>query len=239
VITVRRGAWFGAQVVFPGSATPDGPTAAALAMEHREDDAAVQVDVIGVGTSVYDSLRAAIGAKAVQLNGASGSQKRDRSGQLGFVNLRAELYWTLREALDPEHGDDLALPPDPGLPADLCAPRWKLTARGVQIESKEDLIKRLGRSPDKGDSLIYAHAMPHLAGQGWMLYAREELERMRKAKAQPAAAPALVRMMPPAGHAGRYCLVDGLRVDVGGATVDVPGDRVAELVRLGFRVAGP
>jgi hypothetical protein len=75
-----------------------------------------------------------------------------------FVNRRAEWWWKLREALDPATGEDLALPPDQGLLADLCAPRWKLSARGVQVESKEDIIKRLGRSPDRGDSAAYALA---------------------------------------------------------------------------------
>lgn len=28
------------------------------------------------------------------------------------------------------------------------------------MESKEDIIARIGRSPDKGDSLVYAHTSP-------------------------------------------------------------------------------
>jgi hypothetical protein len=52
------------------------------------------------------------------------------------VNQRAEWWWGMREDLDPASGQDLALPPDPELKADLCAPRWKLTARGIQIESE-------------------------------------------------------------------------------------------------------
>jgi len=214
---------------------------AALAVKHREDNAAVQVDVIGVGTSVFDSLRAAIGARAVQLNGAAGSKKRDRSGQMGFLNLRAEMYWGLRESLDPEHGDDLALPPDPGLRADLCAPRWKLTARGVQVESKEDLIKRLGRSPDKGDSCAYASALPYESG--WVKFIRAEMESAAANQGQqlaqhaPGPVVAIVRMTPPAGHASRYSLLDGFRVDVAGPTVQVPADRAAEMERLGFRRA--
>jgi len=77
----------------------------------------------------------------------------------------------LREALDPESGENIALPPDRELKTDLCAPRWKLTSRGIQIEGKSggktdatggtgdgwgNIIRRLGRSPDKGDSVVYA-----------------------------------------------------------------------------------
>ena len=70
----------------------------------------------------------------------------------------------MREDLDPEGGERSALPPDRELKADLCAPRWQLTNGGVQVEGKSteckdgfgDLKKRLGRSPGKGASCVYA-----------------------------------------------------------------------------------
>jgi hypothetical protein len=65
------------------------------------------------------------------------------------------LWWQFREALDPKTGKNIALPPDSALKADLCTPLWKLSAQGIQIESKEDIIKRLGRSPDRGDAVVY------------------------------------------------------------------------------------
>jgi len=40
--------------------------------------------------------------------------------------------------------------------ADLAAPRWKLTPRGIQVELKEETRKRLGRSPDRADAVILA-----------------------------------------------------------------------------------
>jgi len=90
------------------------------------------------------------------MNASEATSARDKTGQLGFVNRRAEWFWTLREALDPKNGEDLALPPDRELLADLCSARYKVTVRGIQIESKEDIMKRIGRSPDKGDSLCDA-----------------------------------------------------------------------------------
>jgi hypothetical protein len=53
-----------------------------------------------------------------------------------------------------------------------------LTARGVQIEAKEDIIKRLGRSPDKGESLVYAHAVRTMPGMGIFLWMRQEAARV-------------------------------------------------------------
>lgn len=156
IYTPRYGNWIGKQVTLPGTSTPDGPPVAAKAIEMRDERTSVNIDVIGVGTSPYDILASTIYIYAVAMNGSEKSEAKDRSGQLGFVNKRAEWWWRMREALDPVHGDDLALPPDSELAADLCAPRWKMTARGIQVEAKEDIKKRIGRSPDKGDSAVYA-----------------------------------------------------------------------------------
>lgn len=155
VLTARYGDWFAPQIVQPGSATPNGQATAALVVAYLRDDATAYVDVIGIGASAYDHLHG-LRINAVPSNAAEASARRDRSGRLGFVNRRAEWWWGMREALDPQYGDALALPPDRALLADLCAPRWKVTTRGIQVEAKEDIVKRLGRSPDRGDSAVLA-----------------------------------------------------------------------------------
>ena len=91
------------------------------------------------------------------LNGAAASQGRTKSGNLKFANRRAEFYWRMREALDPEADVPLALPPDPEITADLTAARWSLKSNGIVIEPKADIKKRIGRSPDKGEACIYAN----------------------------------------------------------------------------------
>jgi len=176
VISPRHGAWFGVQRCYPGSETPDGPTLLALALAAAEGgDPILQVDVIGVGASVYDAAKAR-DLPVVALNGAEGSAARDRTGRLGFINRRAEWWWQLREALDPDRGEELALPPDRELLADLTAPRWRLGSRGIQVESKDEIRARLGRSPDKGDSLVYAFAKP-MSGAGLLAFMAQELGR--------------------------------------------------------------
>ncbi len=77
----------------------------------------------------------------------------DKSGKYFMRNLRAEMYWRLREALDPENGINLALPDDKKLLGDLCAPEYQITVGGILIESKEDIKERLHRSTDSGDSV--------------------------------------------------------------------------------------
>lgn len=165
VIGRRHRDWYAPLLAYPGSATPDGPSAAALVVSALRDSAPVHVDIIGPGGSVHDHLDGN-GVHSVPVNGSAESLLTDRSGQLRFTNKRAELYWRFRESLDPQYGSRVKLPPDRELMADLCALKWRLTSRGIQTESKTgetsdgfgNLCLRLGRSPDKGDAVIYASA---------------------------------------------------------------------------------
>jgi phage terminase large subunit len=114
----------------------------------------INVDVIGLGAGVVDALQAA-GAPVVAVNVAESSIELDDTGNKVFANLRAQLWWALRDALDPKNPEPLALPPDEDLLGDLAAPTYKINAKGaIQIEPKEETKKRLGRSPDRGDAVI-------------------------------------------------------------------------------------
>ncbi|EPY03500.1 phage terminase large subunit [Magnetospirillum fulvum] len=175
ILSPRHGVWFAELQAWPGSATPNGPLVAGLAVGAVKDGAPIQLDVIGVGASVYDHLEGA-GVQVVGLNGAAKSHARDKSGRLGFANLRAELWWKFREALDPVHGDGLALPPDRELLADMAAPRWTLTSSGILIEGKDELIKRIGRSPDRGDAVVYANRRTMKVGREETTFARSEYD---------------------------------------------------------------
>jgi hypothetical protein len=110
-----------------------------------------------VGSSVYD-LAKGQGLNAFPMDARHKSFARDSSGALGFAWKKSEWWWLLREDLDPNLGSDLAIPPDQALFADLTAPRYSIKASGIQVEDKEDLIARIGRSTDRGDSLVLAHA---------------------------------------------------------------------------------
>jgi hypothetical protein len=156
VFAPRWGDYYGEPVVFPGPATPDGPTVAELFRQAYPDAARVNVDVIGVGSSAYDSLNAMY-SDVRPVNVSTGSTYTDKSGRLKMGNLRAELLWRMRDALDPGGKKALALPPGNEVLADLCAARYRVQAGGkVLAESKEDIKARLGRSPDVGDALLLA-----------------------------------------------------------------------------------
>jgi hypothetical protein len=158
VIANRYGNWMAELEKWPGALTPDGQTVIALISPTLKQypKAWANIDVIGVGASVYDTGRQQ-GLRVSAVNFAEGSSMRDRTGVLEFVNVRAEAWWSMREALDPVKGDSMALPPDPELLADLCAPRWMMRKNGVQIEAKDDIKARIGRSPDCGDAVVLAN----------------------------------------------------------------------------------
>jgi len=162
VLSERYENWFAHLHKYPGSSTPNGPSVAALVMSLLpKEGATVNVDIIGVGGSVYDCLT----ANDLYVNGVNFAEKSyeyDRSGKLKMRNIRAEAYWSLREALDPEHGDDLCLPPDPELLADLAALTWSLSTAGVLLDSKDAVKKRIGRSPDAGDAIALSHYLSNV-----------------------------------------------------------------------------
>lgn len=169
VIAPRYGNYIDTLLKYPGKSTPDGPAVASLIQRALEPGAIALIDVCAIGSSPYDFCIAR-GLSVYPLSGADKSNATDKSGKFGFSNKRAEWHWRLREALDPNSGEDLALPMDPEVLADLTAPRWRLTSSGkIQIEEKEEIKKRIGRSPDCGDVIIYSLAEPEIAvwGEGY------------------------------------------------------------------------
>ena len=110
----------------------------------------ISVDEIGIGRGVVDSLEED-GYENVGVNVAEKSSDVER-----WHNLRAELWCNFRELLDPEK-NNIGLPPDDELLAELASVKYKVDAKGaIQIEAKEDMKKRLGHSPDRADAVVLA-----------------------------------------------------------------------------------
>jgi len=131
----------------------------------REDGArTVKVDVIGLGAGVVDALIAEpeLGVQASPVSvsdGASGSTADD----LQFLNKKAELYWALRERF--RDGEIDLDPEDEDLAADLSNMRYKINRKGLLvIEPKDEMKKRLGRSPDFADAVMLAFADEGVVG---------------------------------------------------------------------------
>lgn len=156
VLSPRHGTWFDQLIRIPGVEVPDGQTGAALVVKHRRDRAVVCIDVIGWGSSTLNMLEEN-SVQCQKVNGAYGSNEISEGSGLRFANYRSEITWRMREALDPNAKQPVALPPDSALKADLAAYKWKMTKAGIQVRSKEEMKAELGRSPDDGDAVIMAN----------------------------------------------------------------------------------
>jgi len=167
IIAVRYGNWFAELIDRPGRETPDGPAVAMEVVEAIGGIAAqdghmrylqsipINIDIIGVGASVYDTLRAN-SYNTFDVHNSAPAYATDRTGKLDLVNLRALGYWSLREALDPQYGMNVMLPPGREIVTQLSASNWELTSRGILVEDKKTVAKRIGHSPDKADAIVLA-----------------------------------------------------------------------------------
>ena len=161
ILQARFDGWFARAMVFPGSETPTGNEVAGLIIANRRSNATIVLDMGGgYGGATLMRLRDNGIEGIISHKGAEASSKRSADQQFGFFNKRSEIYWRFREALDPaqDGGSAIALPDDPELVSDLTAPRYEITARGVKIEAKDDVVARLGRSSDRGDAVVMANA---------------------------------------------------------------------------------
>lgn len=173
-IARRHGMWFDQILTYPGAQTPDGPSVAGLVIAAMRDRATIYLDVIGVGASPYDFLVEAR-QDVIGVNVAESATATDKSGRLRFRNLRSQLWWQLREALDPASNTGIVLPDDRRLLADLTAPKWEMSGSTIVVESRDDIVKRIGRSPDLASAVILA-----LMGDEGHAELFDQLERTRR-----------------------------------------------------------
>lgn len=155
IISARHGGWFARFTKLPPEMTKDGSSMAAAIVVQRRGNCPVVVDMGGgYGGDVSSRLKEN-GIDYVAYNGAGASASRTRDG-MKFKNKRAEDHWKLREELNPdrEGGSIIALPPDPDLLAELAAPTFTVTTGGIKIQPKEDIKKKIGRSPNKSDAIV-------------------------------------------------------------------------------------
>jgi len=110
------------------------------------------VDEIGIGAGTVDAARK-IGLPVFGVIFSRNASEKKR-----FVNLRSQCWWNLREIL---RLGKLQLPQDPILEADLSSVKYGYDTYGrIELESKDEIRSRLGRSPDSGDALSLTFSLP-------------------------------------------------------------------------------
>lgn len=137
------------KAVFEKKDTMEVVAQALLFAERHKNIPNFSVDELNAGAGVADRLHE-LGKRVIFVN----SCKKAKSEK--FVNTRAEVYGYGAEAL--EVGNVSIDPTDADLVDQLSWPRWKKidSALKFQVELKEDIIERHGRSPDDLDAYLYA-----------------------------------------------------------------------------------
>jgi len=136
----------------------------------------VGIDAVGVGASaVNQAKRMGVRVRAIQSGAAPvplvdyearySETAEDEEGHVRpggprvvraekFLNIRSQVWWLMAEDL---RLGKIALPWDEGLFQDLCTPTYKTRSGKIVVEPKEDIIARLGHSPNKGDAACYGN----------------------------------------------------------------------------------
>lgn len=135
--------------------------------------ARIVVDGDGVGGGVIDNLRNwGYGDRVIEFRGAYVNELLRQPDR--FVNLRAEAHWTMARLLDGKTTDGRPAPPvriapdqgvHPALPVDtpaldvlreeaIAAVYQENPSGRILIEKKDDIARRIGRSPDLADTLM-------------------------------------------------------------------------------------
>ena len=156
----------------------------------------VSVDTIGEGAGVYSRLveiceesegkfdadtiiscKYSEGAK-----NSSGDDLTDITGQYQFANMRAYLFWAVRDWLNPDNGFNAMLPPGGSFMEEATEIKWSFLSNGkIIIEPKEDIKERLGHSPDEFDALantFHPKAVKAVGSKRNEEYYDEDLENM-------------------------------------------------------------
>lgn len=122
----------------------------------------VKVDSAGIGhyfeAWLRDNLPSSVEVVGINV-GSKPSETVDKDGRAAterFVNLKAELYWSLRQRFI---DGDVAGLDDPILLSQLASIRYEHDHRNrVAIETKENALKRGVKSPDRAEALMLLFA---------------------------------------------------------------------------------
>lgn len=133
-----------------------------LEEKYEKPVSVIKLDIIGIGAGVYDRL-SELGFPVLAINNAEVKSVVDPER---YLNVRAEMAWALRHRFEKnnvglsavfvQEDDIIEL-----LKGDLQVMKYKITSGGkIQILSKEEIKKDLGRSPDYWDAMVMAYEHP-------------------------------------------------------------------------------
>lgn len=138
-----------AQEIYSGLSTTETAAKSVMVNTRIRGGNFIAVDADGVGSGTIDTLydMNLPGIDLVEIH----SQGKPIDNQ--FYNLKAEMWFAAKDRA--ERGD-ASIPNDEILKEELLEVKFFINKKGkIQIESKEDIKERLGRSPDRADAWVY------------------------------------------------------------------------------------
>lgn len=125
-----------------------------------DNNVTAYIDTIGEGAGVYSRCEEqGLAGKVISCKYSEAAKKGNRplndvTGQLEFGNMRAYLFWSVRDWLDPKNNTGAMLPPGGSIAEEATEIKWFFRSDGkIMIEPKEDIKERLGHSTDEFDAL--------------------------------------------------------------------------------------
>jgi hypothetical protein len=123
-------------------------------------DAIASIDTIGEGAGVYSRLKElGYSKQSISCKYSEAAKSKDRALKdytdiYEFANMRAYLFWSIRDWLNPKNNTGAMLPLGGTFTEEASEIRWWFRSDGkIIIEPKEDIKKRLGYSIDEFDAL--------------------------------------------------------------------------------------
>lgn len=135
----------------------------------------VKVDPIGIGWGILGRLRE-LSSKHnpsdpsvthhAEVIGINFAESPTPGTEHLFLNKRAEVWWTIGREYSRLKRWDLSDIDEDTL-GELCSPKYEIMdSKGkIKIEAKDEVRKRLGRSPDSADALLLAFVDPESRGE--------------------------------------------------------------------------
>lgn len=115
-------------------------------LARKHGDCLIVVDVCGIGGGVVDRL-IEMGDNVLGIDNAGRSDEPAK-----YYNKRAEIWCKAADML--ACGDVQLTNTEPKLNGQLCTPAYEFRNGKILIESKADIKKRLGKSPDRADAYV-------------------------------------------------------------------------------------
>lgn len=116
----------------------------------------VHVDATGVGFGFLSDIRRRRPGIAVKPFVAAAQANEPKE----FENRRAEAHWHLRESLRRRALDLSEMQEADDTVTQMLTTRYKIKKGRILVESKDEIRKRIGRSPDDADAVILAALPP-------------------------------------------------------------------------------